>query len=937
MVASGALEPSALATNRVDDRALVTVRIPGGADVLQRAGIAATALTGPFAQVRVDRRELAKLIAISQVESIEERRMLHPLLDRSTVAINAVAARASTGLDGTGVLVATIDTGIDFHHADFRNADGSTRIAALLDFATPADGRHTDLGNYTGAIWLQDEIDQALAGTIKISELDVNGHGTHVSGIAAGNGLATGNGFAASRYVGVAPSAQLIVVQATESDGSSFTDGDVLTACRFAVERAAALAKPVAISLSLGGAGGPHDGSSALEQGIDMLLPADGAGRAIAIAAGNDGGRDIHSAGYDLHGSTRFRFQVTHSNIASAALAIELWVSGNPSVSLIAPSGKQYGPAATGHSFDTTTSEGHVSLDNTSGVGGDGLTDVGVTVIGATGGAPAEGAWTIVLGGTLPRWDAWIVETPADADVRFLDQISEDERCALPATAHNAIVVGSFGTRGDWTSVAGEMLARNVPIDDASYFSSTGPTYDGRFVPDLIAPGEYIVSSLSTNTDSSKSSSAFFVAGDPTLGIVEDGVHGVLRGTSQAAPHVAGAMALLFQADSTLTPNRIREILRATTIDSGAGFSPKAGFGRLDVAAALGYIRGTRGGMVSADRSSVGVSRDLLPPGDGITLVSVTPRDIDGVALGPGHQVEIALSAGEPMSDVTTASDDGGRYERSFIAHAALGAEGVTSVMVDGIPLTTHRSVFFVPDRRDVGHHFEASGGCALAPHPAETSNWGWVVFLFAILLRRLHRLALSPIVRANMHGSRLILVVIFGAALFGLGCGHDIGDNCVTNVDCSPFGDRFCDTSEINGYCTIDGCNVSSCPSEAVCVRFFTPLAAEPCRFNQNFPSDRSDCARVDERCLCDTSKGTACDCPGGLDAMGVCMSPNGHCAPESTERRWCQYGCYSDDDCRVGYECRPTGSNGAEGVPVTTDAGVTSTTNVKFCAPKG
>ena len=55
-------------------------------------------------------------------------------------------------------------------------------------------------------------------------------------------------------------------------------------------------------------------------------------------------------------------------------------------------------------------------------------------------------------------------------------------------------------------------------------------------------------------------------------------------------------------------------------------------------------------------------------------------------------------------------------------------------------------------------------------------------------------------------------------------------------------------------------------------------------------------------------------------------------HCAPESTERRWCQKTCSIDSDCRAGYECRSTGTLGGEPVPT---ADMLSGTPAKFCAP--
>jgi hypothetical protein len=157
-------------------------------------------------------------------------------------------------------------------------------------------------------------------------------------------------------------------------------------------------------------------------------------------------------------------------------------------------------------------------------------------------------------------------------------------------------------------------------------------------------------------------------------------------------------------------------------------------------------------------------------------------------------------------------------------------------------------------------------------------------------------------------------------------GCGHSIGDSCQTNVDCSPLGDRFCDIATPGGYCTIEDCGPTTCPSEAACIRFFTPILNEPCTPGsdaQMHPTmlPQANCRHNDEICVCDTI------------LNGKCQNNNaGHCAPSSTEKHWCQKLCGNNGDCRLGYECRETGTLGATPLP---SFDMTSTQNLKFCAP--
>lgn len=169
----------------------------------------------------------------------------------------------------------------------------------------------------------------------------------------------------------------------------------------------------------------------------------------------------------------------------------------------------------------------------------------------------------------------------------------------------------------------------------------------------------------------------------------------------------------------------------------------------------------------------------------------------------------------------------------------------------------------------------------------------------------------------------RACFVFLVGAVA-AAGCGPSIGDSCMSNLDCSFLGDRFCDTAPQGGYCTIEDCdlNLTKCPSEAVCIRFFTPVADEPCTFDPTLPFTQADCAHIDDRCVCDVT-----------NAKGVCVDNAGHCAPSSSERHWCEKTCSHDSDCRSGYECRSTGTFGAEPLP---SFGNGNGEPAKFCAPK-
>ena len=114
------------------------------------------------------------------------------------------------------------------------------------------------------------------------------------------------------------------------------------------------------------------------------------------------------------------------------------------------------------------------------------------------------------------------------------------------------------------------------------------------------------------------------------------------------------------------------------------------------------------------------------------------------------------------------------------------------------------------------------------------------------------------------------------------LGCGKDIGDACIVSSDCDPNGLRQCDIASPSGYCTIQGCDYATCPSEAACIRFFTGSFA-------NLTCDPT------------TEDVTTDDC--SVDELCALV---GHCVPRSAEVRFCMKTCSDNSDCRSGYECR-------------------------------
>ena len=247
------------------------------------------------ARIPVSRIEYLRQLAF--VKSLKAAQLLQPTLDKTIEETGArvdllPAGQLTNG--GEGVVVGIIDYGCDFMHQNFRDAGGGTRLLSLWHQAgqshpgSPFGYGREFLPHDINAALQQANPYQALGyGPAPDNPFQQGTHGTHVMDIAAGNGRG-------SNVSGVAPQADLIFVDVSHSDlpssgpgvvGKSFGDSTrLLEALRYIFDRAGD--RPCVINISLGTNGGPHDGSTLVEEGIDRLIR-DTPNRAIVLAAAN--------------------------------------------------------------------------------------------------------------------------------------------------------------------------------------------------------------------------------------------------------------------------------------------------------------------------------------------------------------------------------------------------------------------------------------------------------------------------------------------------------------------------------------------------------------------------------------------------------------------------------------------------------------------------
>ena len=480
--------------------------------VAKRYGASAVVLLGGYAIVTMPQEYINEFADCAEVVYIEKPHRLF-FSDRQALERSCVyyAWSEPYSLSGEGVLAAVIDSGIDWKNTDFRNSDGSTRILKLWDqtVAPESSGYAPPEGYVVGTEYNRDVINLALSGdeaalrSMNLSR-DYSGHGTFVTGIAAGNG----QGMAGS-FRGVAFESELIIVKLGDSEQRQFPRTTrLMEAVNYCIMEAQKAGKPVVINMSFGNNQGSHDGTDLLSTYLNAA--SDVWKNVIVCGSGNEAGNGIHASGM-LSGRKAESVELAVGEYESG-FNLQLWknYSDEYGVELIAPSGERSGNLRT-YGAD------RMSLDNTQVYVYYGqptpysrYQQLYFEFVPA-GGYVTPGVWRIVLTPVRivdGRYDLWLQESATlNEDTRFFSP-SEETTLTVPSAAGKVITVGAYNSR----------------TDAYADFSGRGYTRtNDNIKPDIVAPGVNIVSTA------------------------VNGGYTVRSGTSMAVPFVSGSAALLMQ------------------------------------------------------------------------------------------------------------------------------------------------------------------------------------------------------------------------------------------------------------------------------------------------------------------------------------------------------------------------------------------------------
>lgn len=436
--------------------------------------------------------DLNRIIELEGLQYIELPKILYTSAYDSNRASCIPSVWNNYNLTGEGILVGFLDTGIDYTHNAFKDAEGNTRIEYIYDLEN-------------GVVYDKNKINEALKSEDPFSivpEIDLSGHGTHVAGIACAGGNINFDNY------GVAYKSSIAMVKITgENSLRAALSTQLMRGLKFLMDKSNEINKPLVVNISLSTNDGSHNGSSLLEKYIQTFTQLQKA--VIVVAAGNEGNSAHHVGG------KMKKEEDLDLNIGDGEKGIILDffkpVLVDVSVEVISPTGISTGPMGLSESYkERFVGREKIVVYSTGPKPFDiqGQTTISILPLGDT---ITSGGWRIIvrkLNNYEGYFDVWLpIAEGLNERTRFL-QPSVYNTLGIPATVEGVISVGSY----------------NFLNNNLSAFSGRGVVRPEWLIkPDLVAPGENILSTVEEQGFDTKS------------------------GTSMAAPQVSGICALLFE------------------------------------------------------------------------------------------------------------------------------------------------------------------------------------------------------------------------------------------------------------------------------------------------------------------------------------------------------------------------------------------------------
>jgi len=469
--------------------------------------------------------------------------------------------------------VGIIDTDFDTHHRAFLDSLRKTRFIAVWDQVDTTSAAHNGYGYGTIKTGAALNSDSGFG-------LATESHGTLMASYAAGSDTAL-------PFYGIAPNAMLIGVK-YDYTNSQYIESDVINGLSWIFHVADSLNVPCVVNMSIGLSYGPHDGSDVVDRAIDSLSKA---GRIIVGAAGNDAALHTHIS-FAVSGNTAKNTWVApqvdslyNPPRAQAWSGADIWGDSGKTISahyyildLRTNTYKSSSHAVTTASTGSYAADAVVWTDTTLHTTDTVTFYTSVEKANSLNKKPHVEMYSVstnpnlrlgislsYLNNASGNIHAWNIEKKAFVSYGisgYYDGDSISTVNAIGGTSQSIICVGSYISKGKillWNKTYFDKLVPDSLLGSRCNFSSIGPTLDGRTKPDIMAPGDMVVGALSR-----KGSSSQIVIWPDTASLLGRYTRGT--GTSVSSPIVAGIIALMLEADPTLTVATVKQLIQQTAI-----------------------------------------------------------------------------------------------------------------------------------------------------------------------------------------------------------------------------------------------------------------------------------------------------------------------------------------------------------------------------------
>lgn len=547
--------------------------------------------SGDIASITCKLNTLSSLIDQKIITYAElKENHIQPLNDSMVVrnrikSVKNGAAPLAQAYTGNGIVMGIIDTGIDFNHPDFKDGWGNSRIKFLWDQVASAGSSTPSPFNY-GIEWTDTQIN---ANQCAHNPVPYFGHGTHVAGIAAGNGLANGT------HEGCAPNTDLVVVALDFNKAGPIT----ADAVQYIFNKATLLGKPCVINASVGDYYGSHDATD-LEAKLIENLVKNIPGRVLVAAAGNAGNLKIHTKTQPAANDTSFTWLSNSGNTfyywfygdTNQVKNLQISVGANRSnyTDLGRTGFKNYAYGLTTVQHDTLKQNGNQIgiIHNSSSINNDGVYELFLQIDADSAGL----LWRIETKGqgTHHAWNFDFVSSALPTTSQFplmSKYVMPDTMYSMVSSyqcSDEIITVANYHNLNSYYDVNNILHNSGAVAGSLGPTSSSGPTRDGRQKPDIAASGNRIFSTAVLSMLPN------LIATTPSV-IAQGSMHISGGGTSASSPVVAGLAALYLQGHPTATNQQVKNAITQcaySDVFTGTNLPDyRWGYGKLDGMAAM--------------------------------------------------------------------------------------------------------------------------------------------------------------------------------------------------------------------------------------------------------------------------------------------------------------------------------------------------------------